>query len=62
MSEFAPKWGKPKMTKAQVKAYIANMKQAQQIAQEKLEKAKESGAFELEELELAIIEEQLKNI
>jgi hypothetical protein len=30
------------MTKAQVRRYVANMKEAQRIAEEKLEKAKES--------------------
>lgn len=59
MSEFAPPWGKPKMTRAQVKAYIANMKKAQIIAKAKLEQAKINWEFQKEEEELAQIEKQL---
>lgn len=59
MTEFAPAWGGARMTKAQVKKYIQDMRKAQIIAQAKLEQAKISWEFKKEELELAEIEKQL---
>lgn len=60
MSELAPGWTKVRMTKAQVRKYIQNMKNAQRIAQEKFEKAKANWEFEKEKLELEILEKKLE--
>ncbi len=62
MSEFAPPWSNVKMTKAQVKKYVQDMKKAQQIAQEKLEKAKDSWEFDEDKKELVELEEKLDEI
>ena len=62
MAEFAPKWSKAKMTKAQVKAYIANMKKAQAIAKEKLKKAQNSWEIEKEAQELEELEKKLNDL
>ncbi len=62
MSEFAPPWSNAHMTPAQVKKYVADMKAAQIIAQEKLELAKASWEFEKEKKELQDIEKQLDNL
>lgn len=62
MAELAPKWSGAKMTQAQVKAYIKNMKKAQKIAQEKLEKAQESWEADIEALELELLEKKLDNL
>ena len=62
MSELAPKWSNPRMTKAQVKAYVKQMKKAQAIAQAKLNAAKNSPEADLEALELEMLEEKLKNL
>jgi hypothetical protein len=39
MSEFAPVWGKPRMTKAQVKKYIKEMEDKREKAKLEMEKA-----------------------
>lgn len=62
MSEFAPGWSNVRMTKSQVKKYIADMKAAQKAAQEKLEKAKSNWEFEKDLLELKKIEKELENL
>lgn len=63
MNEFAPKWSNPKMTQAQVKAYIANMKKAQAIAQQKLKEEENNIEEKLKEKEeLAKLEEKLENL
>lgn len=62
MSEFAPGWSNVRMTKAQVRKYIANMKVAQKSAQEKLEKAKANWEFEKDLLELEILEKKLDEL
>lgn len=62
MSEFAPGWSNAKMTAAQVRKYIANMKAAQIIAEEKLKQAKANWEFEKDELELEILEKKLDEI
>lgn len=62
MSEFAPPWQNVRMTKAQVKKYIQDMKKAQAIAVAKLEQAKLSGVFQKEEEDLAALEKKLDEI
>ena len=62
MSEFAPWWSNAKMTKAQVKKYINDMKIAQIMAEEKLRQAKENWEFEKEENELKELEKKLENL
>lgn len=62
MSEFAPTWSNIKMTKAQVKKYISDMKKAQEIAQAKLDKAIENWELEKEKKELAKLEEKLDEL
>ncbi len=62
MSEFTPTWTNVKMTSAQIRKYIKDMKNAQQIAKQKLEKAKNSWELELEEIELDILEKKLDNL
>lgn len=61
MSEFAPAWSNPKMTKAQVRKYIRDMEEARKKAQEKLEKAKKSWEFD-EDLEIEKLEKELDNL
>lgn len=61
-SEFSPPGSQAKMTKAQVRKYVQDMKNAQKIAQEKLEQAKQTGEFEKEKKELQDIENQLENL
>lgn len=62
MSEFAPKWSTPKMTRAQVKAYIAQMKKAQAIAKAKLKAMEDSWMEEIDALELEMLERKLDNL
>lgn len=62
MSEFAPGWSNVRMTKAQVRKYVADMKAAQKLAQEKLEKAKSNWEFEKDILELEILEKKLDEL
>jgi len=62
MSEFAPPWSNAKMTKAQVKKYIRDMKEAEKIAKQKLEEAKANWEFEKEEAEVARLEKELENL
>ena len=59
MSEFAPGWSNAKMTKAQIKKYIADIKKAQAIAEEKLKKAKASWEFKKEQEEIEKLEDLL---
>ena len=58
-SEFSPPWSGARMTKAQVKKYVADIKKAQAIAEEKLRKAKASWEFKKEEEELEKLEDLL---
>lgn len=62
MGELAPKWSNPRMTKAQVKAYIAKMKKAQAIAKAKLKVMEDSWIEEIDALELEVLEEKLNNL
>ncbi|MDD3646785.1 MAG: hypothetical protein PHH06_05275 [Candidatus Gracilibacteria bacterium] len=57
-SEITPPGKNARMTKAQVKKYVADMKQAQAIAQEKIKQAQNSGEMKQEEKEI----EQLENL
>lgn len=60
--EFAPGWTNPKMTKAQVRKYIADMKEMQEKAKRKLKEAELNTDGEKEEAELAELEEKIKEI
>ena len=53
MSEFAPAWSNPRMTKAQMRKYLRDMKAAQEAAKEKLnpEKENKEKSSEISELE-----------
>jgi hypothetical protein len=62
MSEFAPVWSNARMTAAQVRKYIADMRVAQALAKQKLEEAKNSWDFKKEEAELKKIEQELENL
>lgn len=62
MSEFAPAWSNARMTKSQVRKYIAEMNEAKKIAQEKLENAKINWEFQAEKNELLQIEKELDNL
>ena len=62
MSEFAPPWRNPKMTKAQVKKYIKELEEKRKIAQKKLEQAKKDWVFEKEKKELQEIEELIDDL
>jgi len=62
MSEFAPPWSNARMTKAQVRKYIRDMKEAEKIAKQKLEEAKANWEFEKEEAEVARLEKELENL
>ncbi len=62
MWEFAPAWSNAKMTPAQVRKYIADMKKAQEIAKKKLENAKKNWEIDNDINELEEIEKQLDNL
>jgi len=62
MSEFAPPWSNARMTKAQVRKYIRDMKEAEKIAKQKLEEAKANWELEKEEAEIARLEKELDNL
>ena len=62
MSEFSPPWSGARMTSAQVKQYVKDMKKAQALAQAKLDKAKANWEFKKEEIELAELEKKLNEI
>jgi hypothetical protein len=56
MSEFTPPGKGAKMTKAQVKKYIKDLKEKKRLAQEKLDEAKKSKDWQKEKKDLAILE------
>lgn len=58
MSEYTPPAWKIKMTKAQMRKYLADMKAAQKLAQAKIDAAKASGEFDRDSKDL----EKLENI
>lgn len=59
MSEFTPPWRKVRMTKAQMKKYISDIKKAQKLAQAKLDEAKASWEFYKDEKDLEELEDLL---
>lgn len=61
MSEFAPPWSNARMTKAQVKKYVSDMKKAQALAQAKLDAAKTSWELDKEAKELEKLEDLLED-
>jgi len=62
MSEFAPAWSNARMTKAQVRKYIKDMKKAEEIAKNKLEEAKANWEFDKDIKELNELEKELDNL
>ena len=62
MSEFAPAWSNARMTKAQVRKYIKDMKEAEEIAKNKLEEAKANWEFDKDIKELNELEKELDNL
>lgn len=62
MSEFAPVWSNARMTKAQVRKYIKDMKKAEEIAKNKLEEAKANWEFDKDIKELNELEKELDNL
>jgi len=62
MWEFAPPWSNVRITKAQVRKYIADMKNAQKLARERLENAKNNWEFEKEEKEIKRLEDLLDEL
>ena len=59
MSEFTPPWSNVRMTKAQIKKYIQDMKKAQALAQAKLDEAKANWEEEKDKKELSKLEKKL---
>ncbi len=62
MAEFAPPWSNARMTKAQVKKYVADMKKAQQEAQAKLDAAKASWELDKDKQDLKKLEDALEEL
>jgi len=59
MSEHAPAWWTPRMTKAQMRKYLADMKAMQEAAKKKLDPDKEQAE---KHAELSELEEKLDDI
>ncbi len=59
MTEFTPAWSTPRMTKAQMRKYLADMKAAQEAAKEKINPEKEEAE---KHAELSELEKQLEDI
>ena len=62
MSEYTPPAWKIKMTKAQVRKYVANMKEAQEIAQAKLDAAQQSGELATDTQELERLDDMIEDL
>lgn len=62
MSEFSPPWSSARMTKSQVKKYVQDMKEAQALAQTKLDEARANWEFKKDENELIELEKKLNEI
>ena len=62
MSELAPGWSNAKITKAQVRKYVKDMKKAEELAKQKLEEAKNNWEFEKDTKELSELEKELDNL
>lgn len=61
MSEYSPPSRKVRMTKSQMKKYLRDMKKSRELAQEKLDEAKQSWEFYKEEKEVEKLEDILNN-
>jgi len=61
-SEFTPWWSTVKMTKAQVRQYVKDLKKAQEEAQKRLDAAKASWEFDKEQDEIDALEQKLNNL
>lgn len=59
-SELSPGWTNARMTKAQIRKYLADMKKAQAIAEQKLKHAENSWELEKEQKELEALEDLLE--
>lgn len=59
MTEFAPAWSNPRMTKAQMRKYLRDMKAAQEDAKKKLDPDKEQAE---KHHEIKKLEDQLDDI
>jgi len=59
MTEFAPPWRNPRMTKSQVRKYIREMEEKRKKAQKELEKAKSSWELKKQEEELKELDKKL---
>ena len=62
MSEYTPPAWKIKMTKAQMRKYLADMKAAQELAQVKLDAAKASGELDQDTKDLEKLEDALDEL
>lgn len=62
MSEYTPPAWKVKMTKAQVRKYVADIKTAQKIAQAKLDAAKQSGELATDAQELERLDDMIEDL
>jgi len=62
MSEFAPPWSNPRMTKAQVRKYIKELEEKRKKAKEELEKYEKSWELEKEKEKLKEIEDMLEDV
>ena len=62
MSEYTPPWSKVKMTKVQLRKYVADIKAAQKIAQAKLDAAKKSWELDQDTKDLAKLEDMLDDV
>jgi len=60
MTEFTPPGSNARMTKAQMRKYIADMKAAQEAAKQKLAEAEQNWDLETPPEELAALEQALK--
>ena len=62
MSEFTPPWSNARMTPAQIRKYLADMKKAQELAKQKLDEAKANWEFDKEQKEVDELEKMLDNL
>ena len=62
MSEYNPPWWQVKMTKAQIREYLANVKKARELAQAKLDEAKKNWEFDKDKAEVTRLAKLLDNL
>ena len=62
MWEFAPPWSNARMTKAQIRKYLKDMKEAKRLAEEKLKEAQNSWELDKEKKEIEELEKELDNL